>query len=45
LLPGISAKANECAVNNGAEAMAQLRKLFTVFGDDWQTELTIRDAG
>jgi hypothetical protein len=44
LLPGIGALPNTCSVGGSQAAMKQLRTLFTVFGDDGKTELTIRDV-
>jgi hypothetical protein len=44
LLPGSGTLPNTCVVQNSAAAMQQLRTLFTAFGEDGATELTIRDA-
>jgi hypothetical protein len=44
LLPGTGAPAGQCAVTGSQAAMQMLKTLFTVFGTDGQTTLTIRDA-
>jgi hypothetical protein len=44
LLPGAGTLPNTCVVQNSAAAMKQLRTLFTLFGDDGLTEITIRNA-
>jgi hypothetical protein len=43
LLPGLGTLPDTCAVQNSAAAMAHLRTLFTAFGDDGTTTITLRD--
>lgn len=44
LLPGRMASANDCAVLDSSGAMQALRELFEVFGQEYVTTLSIRDA-